>query len=71
MKNNINFRAFDAQIYSRRKRDTSRQQLYWTNYQMLDEIYRWLEYLAQTYSDVVTLIDAGESYEGSISNITN
>ncbi|KAJ0173499.1 hypothetical protein K1T71_010648 [Dendrolimus kikuchii] len=56
--------AFDAELYSRKKRDTNRQQLYWTNYQMLDDIYRWFEYLAQTYSGVVTLIDAGESYEG-------
>lgn len=48
---------------SRKKRDTSRQ-LFWTNYQSLEDITAWFEYLAVFHSDVVTLINGGTSHEG-------
>jgi len=36
----------------------------WTSYHTLDEIYGYLDYLAQTYPDLCTLVDIGTSYEG-------
>ena len=35
-------------------------------YHTLDEIYSYLEFLAETYSDVVEVIDAGETTEGRV-----
>ncbi|KPJ17079.1 Zinc carboxypeptidase A 1 [Papilio machaon] len=58
-------KAFDDQTRRRRKRDSG---MYWTNYQTIDEIYEWLHELARTHSNVVTLIQAGRSFEGR--NIT-
>ncbi|XP_072929537.1 uncharacterized protein [Epargyreus clarus] len=59
--------AFDDQILGRKKRDT-RQQLFWTNYQTIDDIYAWFNHLATTHRDIVTAITIGQSYEGR--NIT-
>lgn len=36
----------------------------WQNYYHLETIYAWLDHLAKEYDDVITLIDAGTSYEG-------
>nr|USU81846.1 M14 metal carboxypeptidase-like 15 [Antheraea pernyi] len=55
--------AFDAQIVSRKKRDASRQ-LFWTNYQMMEDIFAWFEYLADRHRDIVSLITIGQSHEG-------
>lgn len=59
--------AFDDQIMSRKRRDT-RRQLFWTSYQTLEDIYEWFHYLAEQHSDIVTIIQAGQSFEGR--NIT-
>ncbi|CAH2094779.1 unnamed protein product [Euphydryas editha] len=59
--------AFDDQIMSRKRRDT-RNQLFWTNYQTMEDIYEWFHYLAEQHSDIVTVIQAGQSFEGR--NIT-
>ncbi|XP_049878181.1 zinc carboxypeptidase-like [Pectinophora gossypiella] len=61
--------AFDAQLQSRRKRDTNAtRELFWTAYQTQDEIIEWFHHLAQTYPDVVSVVIGGRSYEGR--NIT-
>jgi len=36
----------------------------WTQYYQLDDTYRWLQSLAVKYPGVVTLIEAGKSYQG-------
>ncbi|XP_041969168.1 zinc carboxypeptidase-like [Aricia agestis] len=54
--------AFDDQIMSRRKRDAG--ELYWTNYQTLDDINEWFHHLARTHSDIVSIINLGKSHEG-------
>ncbi|XP_045776307.1 uncharacterized protein LOC123874827 [Maniola jurtina] len=59
--------AFDDQIISRKKRDT-RKELFWTNFQTMSDIYEWFQHLANTHSDMVSIIRAGQSYEGR--NIT-
>lgn len=59
--------AFDAQVVSRRKRESSRE-LFWTNYQTIEDIYDWFNYLAETRSDIVSVVTIGQSYEGR--NIT-
>ncbi|XP_075982739.1 zinc carboxypeptidase-like [Anticarsia gemmatalis] len=59
--------AFDAQLYSRRKRDLD-DQLYWTNYQEIEDIYRWFDYLTANYGDIVTQVHVGTTAEGR--NIT-
>ncbi|KAI8424819.1 hypothetical protein MSG28_006748 [Choristoneura fumiferana] len=59
--------AFDAQIYSRKKRST-RAEMHFTGFHTLEDITNWFAYLAETYSDVVTLVTAGTSFEGR--NIT-
>ncbi|XP_049704874.2 zinc carboxypeptidase-like [Helicoverpa armigera] len=59
--------AFDAQLYSRRKRDT-REGLYWTNYQTIDEIYGWFSDLERNNSNVVSVVTIGQTHEGR--NIT-
>lgn len=48
---------------SRKRRDT-RKQLFWTSYQTLEDIYEWFHYLAEQHSDIVTIIQAGQSFEG-------
>ncbi|CAH0728590.1 unnamed protein product, partial [Brenthis ino] len=58
--------AFEDPII-RRKRDL-RNQLFWTNYQTMEDIYAWFQHLANTYRDIVSIIHAGKSYEGR--NIT-
>ncbi|KOB64720.1 putative carboxypeptidase A-like protein, partial [Operophtera brumata] len=60
--------TFDAQLYSRRKRNTRNNELYWTNYQSLEEIQDWFNHLAEVHSDIVTVVSAGASHEGR--NIT-
>ncbi|KOB67959.1 putative carboxypeptidase A-like protein, partial [Operophtera brumata] len=60
--------AFDAQLYSRRKRNTRNNELYWTNYQSLEEIQDWFNHLAEVHRDIVTVVNAGASHEGR--NIT-
>ena len=57
------FRAFDAQIYSRRKRDTNHE-IYWTNYQTIHDIYGWFEYLGDNHSNIVTVVTVGQTHEG-------
>ncbi|XP_063831079.1 zinc carboxypeptidase-like [Ostrinia nubilalis] len=59
--------AFDAQLYSRKRR-SAEPELFWTNYQTIDDIYEWFEHLAQTQSNIVSLITVGRSFEGR--NIT-
>ncbi|CAH2241663.1 jg26963 [Pararge aegeria aegeria] len=59
--------AFEDQIISRRKRDT-RKQLFWTNFQTMSDIYEWFQHLANTHGDIVSIIRAGQSFEGK--NIT-
>ncbi|CAK1550141.1 unnamed protein product [Leptosia nina] len=59
--------ALDDQIMFRKKRDT-RREMFWTNYQTLEDIYNWFYYLAETHSDIVSIIQAGTSFEGR--NIT-
>ncbi|CAD0204037.1 unnamed protein product [Chrysodeixis includens] len=58
--------AFDAQLYSRKKRSTSNE-IYWTNYQTIEDIYNWFNHLASTQSSVSTF-NVGKSHEGR--NIT-
>ncbi|XP_026742947.1 zinc carboxypeptidase A 1-like [Trichoplusia ni] len=58
--------AFDAQLYSRKKRSTSNE-IYWTNYQTIEDIYNWFNHLASTQSSVSTFT-VGRSHEGR--NIT-
>ncbi|XP_052744088.1 zinc carboxypeptidase-like [Bicyclus anynana] len=60
-------KALDDQIMGRKKRDT-RHWLFWTNYWSVTQINEWLQNLADTRSDFVSLIYAGRSYEGR--NIT-
>ncbi|CAG5004958.1 unnamed protein product [Parnassius apollo] len=55
--------AFDEQTQTRSKRNIDNG-LYWTNYQTIDEIYEWFEYLARNYSNVVSLIHAGRNITG-------
>uniref|UniRef100_A0A2A4J0V2 Zinc carboxypeptidase A 1 n=1 Tax=Heliothis virescens TaxID=7102 RepID=A0A2A4J0V2_HELVI len=64
--NNIQ-EAFDAQLYSRRKRDT-REGLYWTNYQTIEDIYGWFATLEGNNSNIVSIVNIGQSHEGR--NIT-
>ncbi|VVC88556.1 unnamed protein product, partial [Leptidea sinapis] len=59
--------ALDNQVVGRRKRDVSNE-MFWTNYQTMEDIYNWLQYLATNHSNLVSLIHAGTSYEGR--NIT-
>ncbi|XP_030028973.2 zinc carboxypeptidase [Manduca sexta] len=59
--------AFDAQLMSRKKRSASHE-MFWTNYQPLDDIIDWFKYLARRHSDIVSIITVGQSYEGR--NIT-
>ncbi|XP_038206619.1 zinc carboxypeptidase-like [Zerene cesonia] len=74
-KRNINYNlmlqniqeALDNQVMGRKKRDT-RKEMFWTNYQTLEDIYDWFYHLAETHSDIVSIIQAGKSYEGR--NIT-
>ncbi|KAL4719064.1 hypothetical protein ACJJTC_012440, partial [Scirpophaga incertulas] len=54
--------AFDAQLASRRKRDT-RDGLYWTGYQTMEDINNWFNSLVQNNSNVVSLINLGMTYE--------
>ncbi|XP_046971669.1 zinc carboxypeptidase-like [Vanessa cardui] len=59
--------TFDEQLYSRKRRDT-RNQLFWTNFQTMEDIYEWFHHLARTHENLVTIIHAGKSFEGR--NIT-
>lgn len=59
--------AFDAQLISRRKRDVSGE-LYWTNYQTVEDIYGWFDYLTSNYGNIVTQVTIGQTGEGR--NIT-
>ncbi|CAG9128277.1 unnamed protein product [Plutella xylostella] len=59
--------AFDAQLYSRRKRSI-RQELFWTGFQTLEDINAWIQYMTETHPRVVSTVVAGKSYEGR--NIT-
>ncbi|KAL0819455.1 hypothetical protein ABMA28_007560 [Loxostege sticticalis] len=59
--------AFDSQIYSRKRRSAG-PEMFWTNYQTMEDIYEWFEYLARTHSDIVSLVTIGRSFEGR--NIT-
>ncbi|XP_045502738.1 zinc carboxypeptidase-like [Colias croceus] len=59
--------ALDSQVLGRKKRDT-RHEMFWTNYQTLEDIYDWFYHLAETHSDIVSIIQAGKSHEGR--NIT-
>ncbi|XP_022118180.2 zinc carboxypeptidase [Pieris rapae] len=59
--------ALDDQVIWRKKRDV-RNEMYWTNYQTLEDIYKWFYYLAEKHSNIVSIIHAGTSYEGR--NIT-
>lgn len=36
----------------------------WTAYYTLEEIYEWLDELAATYPDKITVVEGGSSYEG-------
>lgn len=38
----------------------------WENFHTLDEIYEWLDVIAQRYPDIVTPFDIGYSYEGRL-----
>ncbi|CAG4957138.1 unnamed protein product [Colias eurytheme] len=59
--------ALDSQVLGRKRRDT-RHEMFWTNYQTLEDIYDWFYHLAETHSDIVSIIQAGKSHEGR--NIT-
>ena len=36
----------------------------WTEYNTLEEIYSWLDFLSEKYPEIVKVIVAGETYEG-------
>ncbi|XP_026494162.2 uncharacterized protein LOC113399282 [Vanessa tameamea] len=52
----------DAQL--KRPLERNSQQYNWDYYQTLEEIYDWLDKIAEQHSDVVTIIDIGRSVEG-------
>lgn len=60
--------AFDAQLNSKKRRDTNNYELHWTNYQTIDDIYGWIDYLGRNHSNIVTVITVGQTHEGR--NIT-
>nr|UPI76680.1 M14 metal carboxypeptidase 3 [Antheraea yamamai] len=54
--------AIDAQLYRPPNRDTS--EYAWDYYQTLEEIYDWVDKIAEQHTDVVTLVTMGYSVEG-------
>lgn len=47
-----------------RPANTSGNEFGWKNYYHIETIYAWLDHLAEKYADVITVLDAGKSYEG-------
>lgn len=45
--------------------NTSVSEFGWENYYHMETIYAWLDHLAEKYSDMVTILDVGKSYEGA------
>lgn len=60
-----NFQAkIDAEIKTIKTSNISLNEFGWANYYQLETIHAWLDSLADKYRNVITILDAGKSYEG-------